>query len=70
MTEFGYATAETEMRYKCYMDIKKAHVDGSWWYDSYSDKQTEKNSYGTQFKNKPKPELNMLWRDICRAPAV
>lgn len=57
LLEFGYSTADTDQNYKCYQDIKKFHIDGSWWSDSY----------GAQFKNKPKPELNMLWRDINKS---
>jgi len=57
LIEFGYSTADTDQNYRCYKDIKMFHVDSAWW----------DGSYGKQFKNKPKPELNMLWRDVNKS---
>ena len=50
------ASSDTEMRDSCLEDIERFFLNGSWW----------KGSRGEQFKNKPKPEFNKLWRSINR----
>ena len=50
------ASTDTDMRDRCLEDIERFFINGSWW----------KGSRGEQFKNKPKPEFNKLWRSINR----
>jgi hypothetical protein len=50
------ASSDTAMRDACLEDIERFFINGAWW----------KGSRGEQFKNKPKPEFNKLWRAINR----
>ena len=50
------ASSDTTMRDACQQDREKFFIKGGWW----------KGSHGKQFKNKPKPEFNKLWRSINR----
>lgn len=50
------ASSDTDMRYACKKDREKFFKKGAWW----------EGSHGKQFKNKPKPEFNKLWRSINR----
>lgn len=45
------------MMQRCHDDIRQAFVDGAWW---------EGSNYGKQFKNKPKPEMNKIWKGLNR----
>lgn len=53
---FNDASSDTEMRDACLQDLERFYIDGAWW----------SGSHGEQFKNKPKPEFNKLWRSINR----
>jgi len=53
---YGYASADTEMRDACLEDIERFFINGQWW----------RGNTGESFKNKPKPEFNKLWRSINR----
>lgn len=50
------ASSDTEMRDACLKDRERFFVKGAWW----------SGSHGKQFKNKPKPEFNKLWKSINR----
>lgn len=50
------ASSDTEMRDACLKDRQRFFVKGAWW----------SGSHGKQFKNKPKPEFNKLWKSINR----
>ena len=50
------ASSNSEMRDKCLADLERFFIDGTWW----------AGSYGDQFKNKPKPEFNKVWKAINR----
>lgn len=54
--EFRHASSDTDMRDACHKDKKRFFEKGAWW----------SGSHGKQFKNKPKPEFNKLWRSINR----
>lgn len=53
---FRDSSSDTYMRDAARRDMERFFLDGSWW----------KGSYGKQFKSKPKPEFNKLWRNINR----
>jgi len=53
---FRDASSDTEMRDACLRDRERFFIKGAWW----------DGSHGKQFKNKPKPEFNKLWRSINR----
>lgn len=53
---YGYASADTEMRDACLEDIERFFINGQWW----------RGCTGEAFENKPKPEFNKLWRSINR----
>lgn len=53
---YRYASSDTEMRDACAKDIEKFFVKGAWW----------AGSHGKQFKNKPKPEFNRIWKSLNR----
>ena len=50
------ASSDTDMRDACLKDRERFFIKGAWW----------DGSHGKQFKNKPKPEFNKLWRSINR----
>ena len=50
------ASSDTDMRDACLKDRERFFVKGAWW----------SGSHGKQFKNKPKPEFNKLWKSINR----
>lgn len=50
------ASSDTDMRDACQKDKERFFQKGAWW----------SGSHGKQFKNKPKPEFNKLWRSINR----
>ncbi len=45
------------MMERCNDDIRQAYIDGAWW---------DGSNYGDQFKNKPKPEMNKIWKGLNR----
>ena len=56
MINWRNASSETDMRDRCLADIERFFIDGTWW----------SGSYGKQYKNKPKPEFNKVWKAINR----
>ena len=50
------SSSSTGMREECAKDLERFYLKGAWW----------SGSHGEQFKNKPKPEFNRLWRSINR----
>lgn len=56
LVNFNDASSSTEMNDACLADIKRFFINGQWW----------TGDRGKQFKNKPKPEFNKLWRSINR----
>lgn len=53
---FNDASSDTEMRDACERDMLRFWLDGQWW----------AGSYGKQFKNRPKPEFNKIFKGIMR----
>ena len=50
-------SGQYSMMERCHDDIRQAYVDGAWW---------DGSNYGKQFKNKPKPEMNKIWKALNR----
>ena len=56
MINFRDSSSYTEMREECLKDLECFFIDNKWW----------AGNYGVQFKNKPRPEFNKIWKAINR----
>ena len=56
MINFKDSSSYTDMREECLKDLECFFIDNKWW----------AGNYGVQFKNKPRPEFNKIWKAINR----